>query len=532
MTEKRLLILYCAIFAFAFIVEIKMVSLITDDYAYLAEKQTVHSVDISTGRADIADCNLNNITGTENRFRTFITNETDLQNIYEYIREEDRPRFYRQVQQQRQAVVELTAPLQSEQIYTTSKRYSSANIAQHLIGYTDLAGDGVTGIEKAYNTSLKNNGEKITVSFNVNGNGDIYGDITPQITGNRQVLSLTIDNALQRLREGIAKENIPNGSVIIMECATGKIKAMASTPVYDANNVVEYLDDDNSPMVNKALQSYEPGSVIKPLWAAALLEQGMNKDKIYYCNGYTTVNGHTYHCANNRAHGPLDLQQALVVSCNCYFIDRYVKNKGFVFSQMANQLDFGTQLQLCDSYYTSAGNFPTAEQTENMGVQSSICFGQGNFRLTPVHVASYMNIFATGGLYVSPQIIEGIYDKTTEKQLEKLYNFNCKRVIGKETADTVKNMLIQVTEKGASRNAKPTFLSAGGKTGTAQTGKIKENGEELFTAWYCGFYPADKPLYTICVTIYDGGESSYSAAPVFKKICDSIYYLKYADGIQ
>jgi len=73
-------------------------------------------------------------------------------------------------------------------------------------------------------------------------------------------------------------------------------------------------------------------------------------------------------------------------------------------------------------------------------------------------------------------------------------------------------------------------LSGGGKTGTAQTGKTKENGEEIFTAWYSGFYPADNPQYAIVITIYDGGESTYTAAPLFKKICDSIYYLKFADN--
>lgn len=509
-----------------------MVSLITADYAYLAQKQTVHSVDISTGRADITDCNLNSITGTENQFKTLITNETELQNIYEYIREEDRSLFYQRIQRQRQVVVDLVVPLQTQQIYTTTKRYTQVNIAQHLIGYIDLDGNGIAGIERAFNEKLKDKGEKITVSFNVNGNGDIYGDVTPTVAENSQILSLTIDNPLQRLREGIAKENIPNGSVVIMECSTGKIRAMASTPVYDANNIVEYLDDTDSPMVNKALQSYEPGSVIKPLWAAALLEQGLEKDDIYYCSGYTTVNGHTYHCANNRAHGQVDLQQALIVSCNCYFIDRYIKDKGFVFSQMANQLGFGTELQLCDDYFTAAGNFPRTGEIDNLGVQSSICFGQGNFRLTPIHVAAFMNIFATDGVYISPQIAEGIYDKTTGAQLEKLYQFNGKRVLSRSTAQRIKEMLVQINEQGASSNAKPTYFSAGGKTGTAQTGRIKENGEEIFTAWYCGFYPADNPRYTICVTMYDGGESSYSAAPIFKKICDSIYYLEFADDMQ
>ena len=528
MTEKRLLILYCAVFLFAFVVELKMVSLITSDYASLAEKQTVRTIDISTGRADIVDCNKNKITGIENTVKAFITSETQLQNIYENIRPQDREKFYQRIQQEKQLVVDVTSTISSDEIYTVSKRYTSTNYAQHLIGYTDLEGNGLAGIERAYNELLKDNGEKISVHFNVNGNGDIYGDAYSTVSRTNNALCLTIDNSLQRMRESVAAEYIPNGSIIIMESATGKIKAMASTPTYNANNIADYLDAENSPLVNKSLQSYEPGSVIKPLWAAALLENGLDKDKIYYCNGYTTINNHTYHCANNRAHGPITLQDALVYSCNCYFIDSVVENKGFVMRQLANQLEFGKAIKLCENLYTTSGNFPSVTQIDNMGVQSSACFGQGDFRLSPVHVTAFMNIFANNGVYVYPQVVESVYELNSNKTVQQLYSLNAKRVFAKETADTVKEMLERTVQDGPSDRRQPLFLTAGGKTGTAQTGKVKETGEEIFTAWFCGFYPAENPEYTICITMYDGGESTYSAAPVFKKICDNIFFMKYA----
>ncbi len=528
MTEKRLIGFMCTFIAFAFILQLSLVRLMCSDYGEIFEKYTVKHIDISTGRADITDCNLKNITGTQTQIKALITSETDLQDIFENIREQDREKFYKRIQQESRVVVDLENTIASDTIYTTTQRYSSTNLAQHLIGYLDLEGNGLSGIERAYNDKLTDNGEKITISFRVNGRGEIYGDVQSKVSENAQVLSLTIDNSFQRLAESVAKEYIPNGSIVIMESKTGKIKAMASTPVYNANKVADYLQSENSPMVNKALQAYEPGSVIKPLWAAAMLENGADKDRIYQCVGYTEVNGHTYHCANDRAHGPVDMEKALIMSCNCYFIDRSVNNKGFVFKQMANQMNFGDGLKLCDSFYTSAGTFPTAKQTENKGVQSSISFGQGNFLVTPVHITACMNIFANDGVYVAPQIVQGIYDKQTRIEKEKIYSLNRKRVLSRSTAQTVKNMLLQVVEKGNGGRALPLYLGAGGKTGTAQTGKVKENGEEIFTAWFCGFYPAENPQYTICITMYDGGESSYSAAPVFKTVCDSIYYLKYA----
>ncbi len=528
MTEKRLIWLVCSFIAFAFVVQLNMVRLMCSGYRDIFEKYTVKHIDISTGRADITDCNLKNITGTGTRIKALITGETDLQDIFENISPDDREKFYNRLQRESRMVVDLKNSVTSRPVYTTSQRYSSQNLAQHLIGYLDSEGNGIAGIERAYNNKLKDSGEKITLSFKVNGRGEIYGDVNSTVTENAHALALTIDNSFQRMAESVAKENIPNGSIVIMESKTGKILAMASTPVYDANNVADYLKDENSPMVNKALQCYEPGSVIKPLWAAAMLDNGRDKDKIYQCIGYTEVNGHTYHCANDRAHGPVDMEKALIMSCNCYFIDKYINNKGFVFRQTANRMNFGNSLALRESFYTNAGTFPTANQALNKGVLSSVSFGQGNFLVSPVHVAAYMNVFANSGVYVAPQIVQGIYNRDTGEEIEKIFKLNRERIFSMDTAETIKNMLVQVVEKGNGGRAMPRYLSAGGKTGTAQTGRIKGNGEEIFTAWFCGFYPADNPRYTICITMYDGGESSYSAAPVFKTVCDNLYYLKFA----
>ena len=523
MKEKRLVILACAFLAFAFVLELQLTNIMCSDYYQKAEAQNVRSVEVSTGRADIVDCNLEKITGTEDQVKALITAQTDLQRIFENIRPQDREKFYQQVKNQSQVVVNLVNPVQSDTIYTTSKRYSSHNLAQNLIGYTDIDGNGIAGLEKVFDDKLKDKGEQITVYFNVNGNGDIYGDVYSQVSEGSRVLSLTIDNSLQKLCEDIAKENIVNGSIVIMETESGKIKAMASAPTYDANNIADYLERENSPLLNKALQCYEPGSVIKPLWAALALEEGYNKDRLYTCKGYTTVDGHTYHCANDTAHGTIDMEGALINSCNCYFIDMVLKDKDFVMKQMANQVSFGEKIQLCDGFSTNEGYFPRVRRLKNTGMQSSVSFGQGDFLVSPVHIAAYMNMIANDGVYVSPQIAMGIYDAQTGRVSENLYEYNRKRVISSESARQIKDMLVQVVRQGARGRRQPEHLSAAGKTGTAQTGKTADDGHEIFTAWFCGFYPVSRPKYTICVCMYDGGESSVSTTPIFKEICDEIY---------
>ena len=177
MTEKRLLVLICCTLMFAFVLEIKMVKIACCDYYEKAEKQTVKSIELSTGRRDITDCNLRKITGTENQIKALITQQTNLQDIFENIKDEDREKFYTRITNERRVVVNLENPVNTDTIYTTTRRYSSSNLAQHLIGYTDTDGNGIAGIERAFDSILKNKGEKITLHFKVNGKGDIYGDV-------------------------------------------------------------------------------------------------------------------------------------------------------------------------------------------------------------------------------------------------------------------------------------------------------------------------------------------------------------------
>ncbi len=520
------MIIMCAFVAFAFVIELKMVGIVCDDYSTLARRQDIKTVDVSAGRASITDCDFNKLTDTENQTFALITGETDINKIIENIQPADREKFLKSIENTQNVLVSLDKPTDRRKIYVTTKRYSANNAAQNLIGYTDRDGNGVAGLEKALNTLLKDKGQQFSIEFNVDGNGEIYGDVETVLSHKEDVLSLTIEKGIQRMAEAVAKENIKNGSIVILETQTGKIKAMVSAPCYDATNIENYLSSDNSPMVNKALSAYRPGSVIKPLWAAILLENGFDSRAIYDCKGYTEINGHIYHCANNLPHGQVNMEQALTVSCNCYFIDAFIENKAEGFKNAACLANFGKNLELCQEYRTSAGDFPSWSEINNSGVLAQTCFGQGGFSVTPVHIAAYMNMIANGGVYIRPQIAMGIYDKNTQKQKTNLYSRYSKRIISADTAKKVTEMLKAVNENGARGRAKPNNLTGAGKTGTAQTGKRNNAGEEIYTSWYCGFYPRDNPKYTVCICIYDGGESSVSAAPIFKTICDNLYYMK------
>lgn len=523
--------LLCVFTLFIFVIELNMLEInVSADYKKDAENQQTREYQINSGRGIITDANFNNITDTLVNYKTFITPyDTDLQAVFNALTEGEKSSFNDKIQLQQNFIANISYPLENRVYFETTQRYTDFNIAQHLIGYIDGEGNGISGIEKAFNSYLLNGSAVNYLKAEINGYG-IVKNLSSEskinnLYGKEVVLSLTIDNTIQRICEGLAKEYIPNGSIVVMESDTGKIKAMVSTPFYSANNVGEALNQENSPLLNKALQSYECGSVIKPIWGGALIENGFDYTEEYYCDGSIEINGHEYSCANHTAHGMVDMEKALIVSCNGYFINAYLENKSEVLYYMANSLNFGKSLELADEYSTTSGYFPTSEEMNNLGQLASVSFGQGKMLLTPVHIAAAMNIFANEGRYVYPQVVQGLYYKDTKDEVINMYEYKSKEILSQATSQKIKEMLKLVVEEGALGRANPEYLSAGGKTGTAQTGKFNENGDEILNAWFCGFYPYENPKYTICITMYNGGESTKTAAPIFKKICDSIYYL-------
>ena len=99
--------------------------------------------------------------------------------------------------------------------------------------------------------------------------------------------------------------------------------------------------------------------------------------------------------------------------------------------------------------------------------------------------------------------------------------------MSEKTAETIKNMMINVVENGSGENAKPKSGSAGGKTASAQTGQYNSEGEEIIHAWFVGFYPAEEPKYAIAVFAEGMDSGGDFAAPIFRDICSGIDLLNY-----
>ena len=246
------------------------------------------------------------------------------------------------------------------------------------------------------------------------------------------------------------------------------------------------MQAENSPFLNRALQSYAVGSVFKPVLAATALEAGLQP--VFECTGAVVVDGQIFRCAGGVPHGQVDLAAALEKSCNGYFI------------RLGQQLGAESLLDAAKAFG----------------------FGQGSLLATPMQVAALFNTLAADGVYRAPYVLQATLDEATGQPVETLSHPRGRRVISAQNAALLRAMLVQVVQQGTAQDAAGLSGGAGGKTGTAQTGQFTPEGTERCNLWFAGFWPAEKPRYTI-VVLQDGAvHTAYSGAAIFAQVCTAL----------
>lgn len=403
------------------------------------------------------------------------------------------------------------------QVFKIPRRYS--NIATHLIGYCDENGNGICGVEKAFNKTLK--GEKIKINFKTDGLGRVIE--TPKAVEKnydfkQNGVMLTIDKPLQLVCEDIARKNINCGAIVVLENKTGKIRAMVSAPNFDQNNISSSLDSENSPFFNRAIAPYNIGSLFKILVSAAALYYNVNLN--FYCNGFLKIGDTRFNCLAQ--HKKTDMNRAICLSCNCYFIRLSQKIGAKRLLDFAKSFGFGNEIKLCSSIISTGATLPELSSLLLKPAElANFSFGQGVILTSPLQVASMLQCVANLGKKLTPTLIEGACDykgKLISPKKQALPTF----LLSKSDAKTLQKYMINTVEYGTGMPARPNHSSAGGKTATAQTGIFDKQGNMIYQAWFGGFYSAKNPAYTIVVLCENGESGSKTAAPIFKKIAEAI----------
>lgn len=394
-------------------------------------------------------------------------------------------------------------------IDTTARVYPLGEASSHLLGYvqtinaeelkenankgyTSTSVIGKTGLEKIYEDTLKaTDGAEIYI---VDAEGNKKKTLAKKQEQNGKDIKLTIDSTIQQKLYNQLKED--KAAAVAMNPNTGEILALVSCPTFNSNDFSlgmttnqwnRLSQDEAKPLYNRYLQTYVPGSGFKPITGAIGLDtnaftaeedfgtsgtkwQASNSWRDFYVTTLTTYSG------------PANLQNALIYSDNIYFAKAGIKIGKQNFTNKLNALGFAKKISfeqdLGMSTYSNNSSFDTETQLANTG------YGQGELLVNPVHMAMIYSSFANEGNMLQAYLL---YKE------DKTPTYYAEQVFSKETANTIKEDLIQVVENpnGTAHSAKINDVVLAAKTGTGEIKDSKDDTEGTELGWFNAF-TADK----------------------------------------
>ncbi len=486
------------------------------------------SVDIVSLRGTIYDCNMNPLTNAETEVYAAAkpTNRA-----LGKLKKSLPPMIFESVKERmskgKPVVVKTDLPVEADgdiKNVFVARRYSERFIACHVIGYLDGEKNGVSGIEKAYDAILAKAGSYAAARFSANAGGRVMLGEDVEISGTETPVAgvaLTIDNDIQQITElALDNSGAECAAAVVIEIESGAIKACVSRPAFDPDNIAESLNNPHSPLINRAFLPFSVGSVFKPVVAAAALENGIDSSFEYNCTGSVVHNGVTFNCHKHAGHGVLDMQGAVANSCNTYFIALAIAAGAEKIIETAEAFHFGEEIVFANGMKSSAGYLPQADELDSRAAIANVSFGQGSLLATPVQICAMTAAIARNGVYVRPYLVEGEVNENGE--LTRIIGYGeRKQIISESTSKKLRKYLEKVVEEGSGRKTRSDIVACAGKTATAQTGK-SENGEEIYNAWFSGYFPAENPKYAVTIFKENGGEGALSCAPIFKTIAETV----------
>ncbi|MED9890733.1 penicillin-binding transpeptidase domain-containing protein [Ruminococcus champanellensis] len=251
----------------------------------------------------------------------------------------------------------FVCPVDSEEIsgedvlvFSVPVRYGESRLAQHLMGYA-LEGEGVCGLESAYQQLLRQDTGTNQVVYQVNGQGELLAGSPAKVTPAEPVKTgvvTTLDRDIQQICEDAAQQ-MERGAVVVMDVHSGDILAMVSRPDFDPAALGEALRSENSPFVNRALNAYSVGSIFKLAIAASAIQNGISPGYSYQCTGMTQIYGQMFRCHRHSGHGIQNMIDATANSCNTYFISLVQQLSVKQMLETVSALGFGRETILCSS---------------------------------------------------------------------------------------------------------------------------------------------------------------------------------------
>ena len=441
-----------------------------------------------------------------------------------------------------------------------SRTYPLGEIFAHVVGYVgpvssrdlEIREDpdpllkiprfqiGKVGVERELEATLR--GKAGTKKVEVNALGRVMRELERKEGSKGANLKLTLDTNLQAYVR--ARLGTESASAVVLDCKTGEILAICSSPTYDPNKFVRGIsfddygalrDDNHRPLASKTVQdAYPPGSTFKMVTILAALEAGIinHREKIR-CNGHIEVSNRKFHCWKRDGHGNVDLVKSLRESCDVYYYELAQKVGIEKIAEVARILGLGQSFDIEMSAVTS-GIVPdkiwkqkarSREWVVGDTVYSS--FGQGYVLSSPLQLAVMIARIATGN-EILPKLIKSVNGVEKAKIPDQI-NLN------ENNLNLIRKALFEVTnhKRGTAYHSRVLDKKSQiiGKSGTSQVRNIsaveRTQGvldnkdlpwEQRDHALFVNYAPYDDPKIAVSIVVEHGGSGSTVAAPIARDI--------------
>lgn len=445
---------------------------------------------------------------------------------------------------------ELPPPLAGLEIQAESKRgYPLRETLSHILGYVRRqdparAEDrdeffyyqadqvGVRGLEKRYDLNAGSvrglRGEPGNSLVRVDRFGFVHeemGSSVPRRNGNDIIL--TIDSQAQAIAEELLTEQAVEGrpgALVLLDADTGAVLVSASAPAFDLSAFSPRLapetwrsvrDDPANPLLNRAVNAFTPGSIVKPLVALAALENGVDPLAEIVCDGASLVGDARIRCWSWRSggHGPVDLISAIEKSCNDYFVETGRKlgleKVAAVYAAAGIGSETGFDLP------EKAGILPSRglKNGWNEYDTSLISMGQGMITVTPLQAAVYTAAIANGGTIYRPFILKEVCDPDGNVIYRTKPEAKGTLGVSEERLDIIREGMRRVVNApgGSGRRGQCGIVELRGKTGTAEVGSRINRRQNT---WFIAFCEHEGCRYALALLIENGVSGGRTCAPL------------------
>ncbi|MCP3742595.1 peptidoglycan D,D-transpeptidase FtsI family protein [Rossellomorea sp. BNER] len=446
--------------------------------------------------------------------------------------------------------------LKIQGVFALSRKYSlKEKLAEQFIG---LIGENEKTFEKRYPDKVKGTKQKIGITgiqrtfdewliaeqpskliYHVDAiGGPLFGVDVKYLAPANPFYPLnvktTIDGKIQRKMEEVLEEReVKKGGALLLDIESGEIVASVSKP--DVNLRNPFSDNGST---NYMFTELIPGSVFKTVITAAAIEKEfVDEERIFQCDK------DIYGNLSDRPLGNINIKDSFAASCNRTFADlakEMVEKDKDIIEQYAAKLGLTGDLSWSGDlfhysdfkqFHADTGRiFKNEEEKKDPNYVSQTAIGQREVRVTPLAVANMIATIARGGEKLSVKAVDSVeYANGTE-----MFSFKKQKLEGEKispyTAMKLQQYLHEVVhgEVGTAKALQAAALQVAGKTGTAETGKYKDENKkkQLLNKWFAGYFPFDNPKYALVVVNMDVLEYEGGVYPMFLDIVNAIASLE------